>query len=213
MDKIIKEFFKSDKDEAEFFGVSRKNSMTLGEYQNEMKELDRKFQIRAQFEINSIKRKCNWVDEVWFYAMEDLQKHNLFFPTIYLYDKKGREIYAYSSKLDGNYEADEVPKIYQLTSAGKLDALRRQDIGKIKQELTEIGNIAEGVYKYKLHGENSVSDNFNAIYRPESGLYVFTSNSENISAHLKPNRKNYDKPLIKDNNNGKVLKKILIKNN
>ena len=80
-----------DKDEAEFFGVSRKNSMTLGEYQNEMKELDRKFQIRAQFEINSIKRKCNWVDEVWFYAMEDSQKHNLFFPTIYLYDKKGKK--------------------------------------------------------------------------------------------------------------------------
>ena len=54
MNQELRDFIKSDLNEAEFYGVSRDNSITLEEYLEKTKDLDYQFQQMAQFEIFSI---------------------------------------------------------------------------------------------------------------------------------------------------------------
>lgn len=213
MDKIIKEFFKSDKDEAEFFGVSRDNSITLEEYQARMKDLDYQFQNMAKFEIFSIKRKCAWVDEVWFSGKQNY-KGKYLIKEIGIFAKDGSEIYTHLNKEKGEYgcNLEGLPLIFLLHKGIRTDLKRLQEFYKIQEELKEIESIGKDVYNGKLYDKKSVSDNFKATYRPDAGLYLFDSNLDNVTAYLKENRKNYDKPLVKDKDKGKLLRKVLIKN-
>lgn len=215
--KKIKEFIKSDLDEAEFFGLSKDNTITLGDYQEKMIDIDRNFQQMAQFEVFSIKRKCDWVKEVWFYGMKDHtgQKDEFFLPTIYLIDKDGKEIFLTRDNINnGTYEVEtKIPRIYLLSSEVRQNMKRKQEIYKIQTELLEIEKIANLIYKSNgLEEKDSISYNFHTSYRPESGLYLFNFRLDNITAYLKENRKNYDKPLVKDKDKAKLLRKVLIKN-
>ena len=211
--KEIKEFIKSDVDEAEFFGLSKDNTITLGDYQEKMIDIDRKFQQMAQFEVFSIKRKCNWVKEVWFEAMQNTKSGEFFLSSIHIFTTDNRELAAHQDKKSEVYTANiEVPFFYLLNKGIKRDLERSQELYKIQRELKEIESIGKDVYNGKLYDRKSVSDNFKATYRPDAGLYLFDSNSDNITAYLKENRKNYDKPLVKDKDKVKLLRKVLIKN-
>lgn len=215
MDKIIKDFFKSDLDEAEFFGVSREGSITLEEYRERMQDIDYRFQQMAQFEVFSIRIKCPWVRDVWFEGLQNPKTKEFFLTCIHFFAEDGRKLYTKFDKKTESYNPNlNVPKIYLLNKGVRLDLEREKDFSKIQEELKEIERIGQEVYNDKLHDKISVSENFKAVYRPDGGLYVSTEpNSDHVTAYLKPNVKNYDKTMIKDKDKNKMLKKILLKNN
>ena len=208
----IKEFLSSDLDESEFFEVSKKDSISLDEYRQKMIDLDRKFQKMARFEVESIKRKCGWVDAIWFESLQDKKTGEFFLPTLHVFSKDGKDISSFE-EIDGSFDfSAKFPKLFLINPNIRRNIERRKNIQKCQSELKEIDLIGKEVYEGKLYDRKSVSDNFKAVYRPDSGLYLFNSNSDNITAYLKENRKNYDKPLAKDKDKDKLLRKILIKN-
>ena len=214
--KLLKDFFKSDLDEAEYFGVSKEGSITLEEYQARMKDIDLKFQKMAQFEVESIKKKCPWVDEVWFYGVQNPLSREFFSTSIHFFDVEGRQSYVYYDKSKGKYWTIWKPNAFSNLSRKFSTDINRyyEVVEKLQSELKEIEEIGKEVYNNKLDEKISISENFQATYRPDGGLYVFKiPNLDHVTAYLKPNVKNYDKPMLKDKNNAKILTKILLKNN
>ncbi len=209
--KLIKEFVMSDQDESEFFGVSKENSITLEEYYDYMKDVDRRFQKMAQFEIESIKKKCPWVKEVWFEGLQNAKTKEFFLTSIHFFSVDGREIYTNLNKKTDTYDYNfNIPKLYLLSKKVRADVQRKHDFAKIQEELKEIEKIGHDIYDDKFHRKDSISETFDACYRPDGGLYLF-SDYNLVTAFLKPCVKNYDKPIIKDKNSNRVLKKILLK--
>lgn len=213
MNQELKDFIKSDLNEAEFYGVSRDNSITLEEYLEKMKDLDFQFQQMAQFEIFSIKRKCNWVDEVWFAGVQNHRgKYEL--KGIAVFAKDGRGIFGCPNK-DGEYGCivEGLPRIFLLHHGIRKDLKRLQEFYKIQEELNEIDSIGSEVYNGYLSMKPSVSNNFGAKYHPDLGLYV-NSVYGDLATFTKPRMKDYHNPILKnDMDKAKVLQKILIKNN
>lgn len=210
--KLIKMFIESDLDESEFFEVSKDNSISLEEYYELMRDYDYRFQKMAQFEVKSIKEKCPWVKDVWFEGLQNAKTKGFFLTSIHFFSIDGREIYtSYDKKIDAYNHKIDVQKIYLLNKGIRLDVQRQKDFAKIQEELKEIEDIGHYIYNDKLHDMSSISDNFKAIYRPDGGLYLFSVH-DLVTCFLKPAVKNYDKPITKEND-VRVLKKILLKNN
>ena len=208
----IKEFLSSDLDESEFFEVSKEDSISLDEYRQEMIDLDRRFQKMARFEVESIKRKCSWVDVIWFESLQDKKTGEFFLPTLHVFSKDGKDVSSFG-EIDGSFDFSvKFPKLFLINPNIKRNIERSKSIQKCQSELKEIGFIGKEVYDGKLYSKKSVSDTFTTDYRPDGGLYVF-SDYELVSAYLKPYVKNYDIPIIKDRDNIKLLSKVLIKNN
>lgn len=208
----IKEFLSSDLDESEFFKVSKEDSISLDEYRQEMIDLDRRFQKMARFEVESIKRKCGWVDVIWFESLQDKKTGEFFLPTLHVFSKDGEDISSFE-EIDGSFDfSAKFPKLFLINPNIRRNIERRKSIQKCQSELKEIDFIGKEVYDGKLYSKKSVSDTFTTDYRPDGGLYVF-SDYELVSAYLKPYVKNYDIPIIKDRDNIKLLSKVLIKNN
>lgn len=210
--KLIKMFIESDFDEAEFFEVSKDNSISLEEYYELMKDEDYKFQKMAQFEIQSIKIKCPWVNNVWFESMQNKKTGEFFLSSIHVFSKEDEEIISSFGDKDGKFDfSTNYPKIFLISPNIRRNLKRRNDLQLCTEELKEIGEIGKYIYNNKLHDKESISDNFKAIYRPDGGLYLF-SDHDLVTCFLKPAVKNYDKPITKEND-VRVLKKILLKNN
>lgn len=215
MDQELKDFIKSDLDESEFYEIPRGDSMTLGEYLEKMKELDFQFQQMSQFEIFSIKRKCNWVDEVWFCGSESIITKRYSFKGINLYANDGREIYSHLLEKNGEYGVDlnGIPKIFLLNKGVRTDLKRLQDFYKIQDELKEIESIGSEVYKGNLPGTKfSLSSDFHCKYTPGWGLYLGYL-YDDVASYMNPDRKDFHKPILKDNKDkSKLLRKVLIPN-
>lgn len=211
MKRLYDDFIKSDLDEADFYGVSRENSITLDEYLNEMHNIDRKFHKIANSEIESIKRKLNWVSEADFYDLQNNDKEGHHLSFIYLHTIEGRQICLYKYKKRDFEISFRIPKFAFFDRAFSEDLKRRDDLPKIFEELEEINKIGLGVYNEKLKSKGTVSDNFKVQYRPEAGLYLSDNDCHYLCSYVKNGIKSANKPLVKDKEKGKVYKKILIK--
>lgn len=220
MEKIIKDFIKSDLDEAEFFGVSKENSVLLEDYLSKMKDRDFKFHKIAKSEIESIKRKCDWVKDV-NYDIYGRSYDEL--TLIYFNTPNGCQLHAYQViGEDGFTLYTAEPERYILYSKRHAeDRKRMKDLLTIQTELEEIKKIGESVYGRDITEKHSVSENFDANYRPEIGLLVHNNNdlltayptNQLFKSDLRRDCYYGEHPIIKSDSkdNTRLLRKILIK--
>ena len=211
MKRKYDDFIKSDLDEAEFFGVSRDNSITLDEYLNEMHDVDHRFYKIAKSEIESIKRKLIWVDDVYFFSHEEFARDDL--DCIYIKTIEGKLLLVVRDKYNETFNLIiHNPMLADLFKNESMrDQNRKKEFENVQVELDEIRKIGLQTYKGKLLPRESISETFNAIYRPESGIVIADKDFNLFISPIKLGFLSLSKPIVKDKEKEKVYKKILLK--
>ena len=59
MQEQVKRFLKTDLTEAEFYSLDEENIIAIKNYLLQLKEIDSKFQLAIQKQVQSIKEKCS----------------------------------------------------------------------------------------------------------------------------------------------------------
>ena len=218
MVKNFDDFLKSELDEAGFYGVSRENSIILEDYLDEMIDRDHIFHKIAKNEIESAKRKCNWIENIHYDKGINMHGELTF---IYFDTKDGRQICAFKTKEENKFTLHALNS-QNYTKHSKYfneDTNRSKELLNIQNELLEIMNIGEKVYGIDIIKRYSISENFDGKYSPEIGLLIhsgddlITSYVTNRLWKTDPKRECYygGQPIIKDSENERLRRKILLK--
>jgi hypothetical protein len=185
-----------------------------------MQDKDFKFLKMAQFEIESIKRKCTWVKDLR-YNIENKGSYDeitlIYFDTV-----EGRQLLGYRKEKENSKFELSVYTPSGISFFNKnfsTDVKRMYELAKIQEELKEIASIGFEIYNIEFNGRNSVSGNFKINYRPEIGLFIHNCRDLVTVFPVREYQRNSkgsfygEHPIIKINDNSKVRKKILIRNN
>ena len=186
----------------------------MEEYLLKLKEKDNDFQLTIENELQSIKKKCNWLTTIDFGGLiNSFGDYTL--TAIYLHSKDGIDLIVRYNNINSKYEdlTSNVPKIYLLSEKVKKHLLRQKDIDYIQEELSEIEKIGRNIYKDVLAPIASISKNFEIYYTPNIGLSIY-SDYDLIANYLNHPRNFKEKEFLKDEKSKeKLLKRILIKSN
>ena len=214
MEKQIKLFLNSELDEGDYYSLSKENLLTLREYLLKLKEKDDEFQSRIQNQFNSIKEKCDWLEDINFDGV--VKKDGTYeMSAIYLNSNDGVNLIVRLNKNHDQYEelVKKVPKLYLVSSKVRKHLARQEDIKYIQEELREIDNIGRDVYKGVLGFVYSRSENFLVYNTPNKCVSVY-NDYELICEYLNESKKHKETGFLKDKDKKeKLLEKILIKPN
>lgn len=216
MDARMVNFLNSSKDEAEFFGLSRGNTITLEEYYDWLRSIDGSFRYNAHTEVASMKRKLDWLDEVAFDGFQLSNNREWSHTSIRLFTKDGEELWAHFNPEIEKYEGgvQNVPKIYLISKRVRTELQRQEELEKVQRELEEIEKIGRQIYDGKLEFRKSISEKFEMTYRPSVVMDVwYDPDYEHIliSSFYEPNRRRFDIPYLSETSNYKIKKKLLLK--
>ena len=184
-----------------------------------MKDRDFKFHKIAKSEIESVKRKCDWVKNVSY----DIFGRSYDELTLIYFDtKNGWQVHAYQVVGEDKFTLyiAEPERYIRYSKHHAEDRKRMKDLLTIQTELEEIKKIGESVYGRDLTEKHSVSGNFDANYKPEMGLLVYRGNNLLTAYATNQAFKSIygecyygEHPIIKSDSkdNTRLLRKILIK--
>lgn len=211
MDSDIIIFLNSTMNESEFFHVPGFDTITLGDHLESMKTFDEAFLWACQDALKSMKKKCDWVQNVSFNGTGE------FFQTgVRIFTIDNDEIIATLNVKNGKYEAPvkEVPKMYLISKKVRNSIQRIEELSLIQKELLDIDIIGREIYVGMLYPSESISGNFTITYTSNVGMDVIHKKDENyelIASFYNSNKKNTEKAYLNDNSKPKLLNKILLK--
>lgn len=216
MDARMVNFLNSSKDEAEFFGVSKENAITLEEYHDWLRSIDGSFRYNANTEVSFMKRKLDWLDEVAFEGFQLSDTNEWSHTSIRLFAKDGEELWAKFNPDTGKYEGglQNVPKIYLISKRIRTNLKRQEDIEQVQRELQEIEKIAREIYDGKLEFRKTISSKFEITYRPNAVMDVWYDPEYEhnlIASYYEPNKRKIDIPYLSESSNRKLGRKLYLK--
>lgn len=213
MEKVIKDFIKSDSTESEFFGLSKDNLIDLKEYLINLSILDEEFEKQSKSQRDSIKKKCDWVKTLYFNSLKMDSKGNNDYKMMELVAIDDVNIHAVFNKGTNQFEKNYHDLFVNRFNKSKcaLICSRQEDLFLIQSELKEASEIGEEVYKDLTTTIDSVSGNFEVWTTPFDGIFV--SYKDTILASFDKRRKNKNsKTYLNDKNKTKILKMIQVEN-
>lgn len=205
MKKNIREFLKSDLNEADFYNLPKEDLINLKDYLESLKEIDRDFENQIQEPIASIKEKCDWFKDFGFYYTQ----------TIKLLAKDNIDLIAVLNQYTDKYEelAQNIPKIYLISPKVRTIIQRQKDLDLIQEELHLIDEIGSSMYGKEVShiaSKHSISENFYITYTPRIGMDIWYDSGLLTSYHERYT-KQYQKPLLKDKKKERILERIQIR--
>lgn len=211
MQEQVKRFLKTDLTEAEFYSLDEENIIAIKNYLLQLKEIDSKFQLAIQKQVQSIKEKCSWVKTVYFDGL--INENNFYSITsIHLYSEDSVDLIVQYNETNDKYEeiTRDIPKIYFISKKVKEHQLRKNELNLIQQELREIEVIGRNIYKKTLKPISSISKNFNIWYSPRAGLSIYNE-FDLIANYSNSDKKQKEKEYFKDaDSKEQLLSKIMI---
>ena len=212
MEKNIKAFINSGQTEADFFHLSNGDTITLGDYIQQRKEKDAEFLKLVKEPIQSMKKKCSWLDDISFNGLQQNHTKDFLMTSIWLFPTSGTPLITHVDKDSGEFLdlAERVPKIYLLRKSVRELVRRQKDLPMIQKELHDIDEAGCEFYVDALYPQTSISGHFHAHPKPNMGVYVFADDESLANFFVRP-MKVYDKPFLSDSEKNKVLTKIQMK--
>ena len=213
MKQIIRDFLNSDMTESEFYNLSQDNLINLKDYLLQLKSKDEQFIYLIKNPYNSMKEKCNWIDNIAFSAIQIKSTGDYYQSSIWLLPTKGNNIITKINKERKVYKdiADKIPKIYLVNKNIKTQIERQEDLKNIQEELHEIDQIGRKYYDGLLYPQKSISENFKMYYTPNIGMSLYSDNQLLANYYIRQ-MKEYDKPYLNNEEKNKILTRIQIKN-
>lgn len=209
MKKTTKEFLNGEMTESEFYNLPKEDLITLKEYYERLKEIDKKFQFLASLDIKKIKIKLDWVDGVSFAPMLLPTEYGL----IHLFTKDKDDIIAVYDEDAEMYEAltRKIPKISFINPKVKTYMKRTEDLKLIQTELKKIESAGRFIYDGVLEGIVSISGKFYINYVPGYQLHVSTL-YDSVACFNQRDLLKKEKTYLDDNHKSKLLTMVQLKN-
>lgn len=110
-------FLRSGLKEEDFYHLKMKNLITLKEFLEEYKSLDEEYQKFIKKEVELIKNKCNWIEDVGFYSLQN-DRNGMYINTgVRLFAKDDINLIANYNKITNKYEESntQIPKLYLIS--------------------------------------------------------------------------------------------------
>ncbi|MBR2997444.1 MAG: hypothetical protein IKF37_00010 [Bacilli bacterium] len=212
MRESTKLFLENDRVESDFYSTTKENLVSLREYLEALKIMDKKFMYLASEEISIIKSELDWFDSISFFGMENQEDSGYFLTSLHIYTKDKDEYIVSRNKETSLYEdlAKDIPKIYLLNPRIRKHIERMKDLKRIQPELREIENVGRYIYNDCLDTKNSISGAFEINYAPRLGMLV-TSEHETIATLYERKTKHKDKTYLDEKSQSKLLDIIQMK--
>lgn len=206
-------FLTSGLKEEEFYHLKMKNLITLKEFLEVYKNLDEEFKLYVKSELDSIKNKCDWVEDIGFHALQDDLTGTYINSGIRLFANDDINLIANYNKATNKYEESNIqmPKLYLISKKIRTFFQRQEDLSMIQSELSDIDEIGRAFYDGLLYANYSISGNFEIHYTPSVGLDVFTED-ELLASYSERHLKDYNKPFLSDEAKSRVLTLIQLEN-
>ncbi len=212
MEKKIQDFIYSGQTEAEFFHLSNGDTITLGDYIQQRNEKDAEFLKLVKEPIQSIKKKCSWLDDIAFHGLQQHHTKDYLMSSIWLFPTSGTPLITHVDKDSGQFLdlAERIPKLYLLRKSTRELVRRQKELVKLQRELHEIDEAGCDFYLDSLYPQTSISGHFHLHHTPNIGVHVFADDESLANFFVRP-MKTYDKPYLDDSEKNKVLAKIQLK--
>lgn len=206
-------FLRSGLKEEDFYHLKMKNLITLKEFLEEYKSLDEEYQKFITKEVESIKNKCNWIEDVGFYSLQN-DRNGMYINTgVRLFAKDDINLIANYNKITNKYEESntQIPKLYLISKRIRTFLQRKEELSYIQNELCDIDEIGRAFYDGLLSANFSISGNFEMHYTPSVGMDVF-SEDELLASYTDRRLKEYDKCYLSEEPKAKILSLIQLEN-
>ena len=214
MNKVLWDFINSDLTEADYFGYSKDDLITIKDYFLSMQKKDEEFKKLIKEPLDSMKDKCGWINDLGYTMLQQSETGEYISSALYLFPNEGKNLIIRKRYDSDDYTelAEKFPKFYLFNKAIRERYERQKEIPLIQDELREIDKIGQSFYDGQLHAKNSVSEIFQIYYVPNMRMEVYLPSDQEVMAYYHINKmKEYDKPLLNEEQKEKVLTKIQIR--
>ena len=212
MKEITRSFLNSDMVESDFYNLPKKDLINLRDYILQLQEKDKEFMDLVREPVSSMKTKCSWIDDVAFDGRQIESTGEYYSSSIWLFPTEGHNLITKLDRDDKIYKdiADKIPTIYRLNKTIRTQIKRQGELKNIQDELHDIDQIGREFYDGLLYRKKSISGDFDMLYTPNIGMYVF-NDDELVADYLVRKMRSYDKPYLKGTNKRKILTRIQVK--
>lgn len=213
MEKVIKDFIKSDSTESEFFGLSKDNLIDLKEYLINLSILDEEFEKQTKSQRDSIKKKLDWVINLYFQSLKDKEDEQRKNKMMELVSKDGVDVYTVfnpSTNTFDKYYHDLYVYRHDKEKCRLINS-RQEDLLLIQTELKESCEIGEEVYKDVTKIKDSISGKFEVWATPFNGIFI-VSDDTIIADFDKGRTKKKSRTYLNDKSKEKILTMVQLEN-
>ena len=177
-----------------------------------LREKDKEFLELVSEPVNSMKEKCNWIDDIAFNALQREETGKFVQSSVWLFPSEGHHLIVHRDKENKEYRyiAPKMPNVYLVNKSVRQLVKRIDELKNIQDELHEIDLMGRNFYDGLLYTKKSVSENFDICYTPNMRVSLWADYQLLANYSARP-MKSYNKPYLNVEEKEKVLTKIEIK--
>lgn len=213
MEKIVKDFLDSGLTEAEFYNLPMDDLYNLRDYLCLLRGKDAQFRDLIKAPVDSMRGKCDWINDVTFNALQSSSTGKYLSSTIWLIDDAGTSVITKKDKESGKYQGlaqGQIPFVYRLSKNVRELIKRYKELDLIQGELGEIDQIGRSVYDGWLVYRTSASGKISINYFPNVEMTIW-NDADLLAAYSERKSSSIGRPIISKEEREAVLSRIQVR--